>query len=130
MRKPSKCRSCNLNYELSGEAGKHSVVDIGMYCPLCKKVNKWIYHGQHDQLSGDALECKVCHNYILYSDGVGTIEKDEIYFSKNYCLIRDLEKSKSYFSIDDKRIFTFPYIVIFSNPKDLFNKLKTIVVLS
>ena len=110
--------------------GKHSLVDAGLYCPICNYSGKSIFHGEHDSLSGISLECKNCNNYILYGSLIGTIWKDEIYLDNNYCLIRDMEVFKSYFTINEKTVYKFDHIVQFTNSKDLFNKLKAVVLFS
>ena len=122
------CKSCKLGIELGGVAGTHEVENINLYCPMCKNSNNWIYHGEHDSLSGDALECNYCNKYIIYTNGKDTIWKDEIYFDKDYCLIRDMESLKSYFSIGDKLVYIFPNLIDFSESKDILNKLKMVAV--
>jgi len=137
MRKPGKCRSCNLNYELTNKVGRHQIVNADIYCLICKSSGKSAYHGSHEDLSGDSLECNNCHNYILYTIGMGTIWKDEIYLPNNSCLIRDLEESKSHFIFNDVAwdsgkfySIEIPGILQFSSIENLISKLEILSIFS
>lgn len=125
-----KCRSCEINLQLTRDTGHHELVNAGMYCLLCKKLVESLHHGQHDELSGESLECINCNDYIIYYDHNGLIWKDEIYLDKDFLLIRSIEYSKSTILIGDKEVAELPTVIQFTDAKNLFNKLKTIVVLS
>ena len=126
----SKCRSCQIARDQYLPTGKHEIVNAGLYCPLCNCSGKSIFHGEHEKLSGVSLECFYCNNYIIYASLMGTIWKDEIYLDRDYSLIRDMESFQSFVCINDDLIYTLDHIVQFTNPKDLFNKLKTMVLFS
>lgn len=131
MRKPAKCRSCNLNYSLTGKAGKHYIVDAEIFCPLCKVAGKSILHGPDEYLCGDTLECNICHNYILYTDNGGfNIWKDEIYLPEDYCLIRSVENCETILLIKEETAFVVPAIIQFDSGEALLQKLKILVLFS
>lgn len=111
--------------------------------------NKGINHNyihtnidMNDDLVGDALECKSCHNYILYviPDIVpGTNDlflqpwKDEIYLlkdSKEILVMRNFEDNNTYVAIDNKRVTDFNGVLQFNSVEYLFKKLESIIVFS
>jgi len=119
------------------EVTKHELVAPKFVCPLCNKIPKWYSH-LNDECSGDALECKSCHNYILYIS-TGTKEedierwKDEIYIpskSGDILVMRGFEDNTTFISINDKKVITLNQIIQFKSLDDLINKVRTIVVFS
>ena len=120
------CRSCGINFSLTGNRGKHKLVDVGIFCPVCMTASKSIHHSENDDLVGDAYECSGCHNYILYTDGKGDICKDEIYLTDEYFLIRDLEDNTSFFGKDGDKVFSSESIIQFTDVKELFHRLKNL----
>ncbi len=129
MRKPGKCRSCNIAYELTYKTGRHRLVDIGLICLVCNYAGKSLYHGQHEDLHGDTFECNSCNKYILYTDGAGTIWKDEIYFSDKEYLIREIDhqlsdnKSECLYIYNGKTI-RLPMLTEWTSIADLYSKLE------
>jgi len=131
MRKPTKCRSCNINYELTGLTGRHEIIKADKACPLCGVSEKIVLHYGHEGLSGEAIECHSCHNYIRYTNGTPeAIWKDEIYLSPNYLLLRSYEDNTSTYFQNNKIIFETNNIIQFTSLDNLIEKLKTIVVFS
>jgi hypothetical protein len=126
--KYTNCRSCALNYSLTYKDGPHIIVNKKIKCIICGITGQNVSHSNNEDLEGDALECNNCHNYILYYDKENNLWKDEIYLPEDYLLMRTYEDNESWFAINDKSIATFPYIVQFTNPKELFDKLKKLVI--
>lgn len=123
-----KCRSCEIDRSMYvSKLRYHTLLDVGLYCPLCNFSGTSIYHPENNELAGNSIECINCHNYIIY-DSKGTILKDEIYFPNNNCLIRSLENLQSYYLINDKNTITFPHIVQFTDYGTLLFKLKSFMV--
>lgn len=126
-----KCRSCVLAKKYSSEQSKHRLVSADFTCPLCEKKPKWYSH-LNSELVGDALECKLCHNYIIYvtPDGVW---KDEIYLFKEdheVLVMRSFEDTTTYVSLDDEEVTTLQHILQFKSTDDLLSKVQTILVFS
>lgn len=111
-----KCKSCSIiNKELCIENNKHRLIKTNFICPLCNKNTKWYSHINHE-LSGDALECKSCRNYIIYVVEPNKPWKDEIYLSTSKDMVfvmRNFEDNKTFISL-----------------KELLAKIKTIIVFS
>lgn len=133
-----KCRSCDLTNQLIDKPIKHKLISVNFRCPLCNKIPKWYSH-LHEDLSGDSLECKSCHNYILYNSTDAKIEdtkkwKDEIHFfvsGKEFFVMRDYEDSRTYVWVNDSHNpIKLNSILEFKSLEDLINKVKTIVVFS
>ncbi len=133
MAKKQVCRSCELQYRELRRRTDHELVDVGFHCPVCDNSGKCYSH-EDDALWGTALECKRCHNYILYLSPKGEIDKDEIYLPKNLCVTR-------YFSVNDTTIYSLeqPYdktivsinrILQFDSKKSLINKVRTMIMFS
>jgi hypothetical protein len=130
MRKPTKCRSCNISYELTGKTGRHHLVDVSLICLVCGFNGKSVYHGAHEELHGESFECSSCHNYILYSDGNGCIWKDEIFFPNEDFLIRQIDyhlvgrsEACSLFSFN-KKLITLPLLTEWASISELYSKLE------
>lgn len=126
-----KCRSCILAKEFVTEPSKHRLVEADFTCVLCGKKPKWYSH-INDELVGDALECKFCHDYIIYINGDVTW-KDEIYLyrdDKEVLVMRNYEENTTFVSIDNKEVTTLKHILQFKSVEDLLNKIETIVVFS
>jgi|ERR1035437_6070054 hypothetical protein len=126
----SKCRSCSFNYALTGDIGIHQIGDTGLYCPLCHYSGESIFHGEHETLTGNALECNNCNNYIIYFYNGGKIMKDELYFDNDYCLIRYVEDNTSIYFSGSKLLLSFNKILDCYDKDILFDKLKTYVLMS
>ena len=133
MKKNTKCKTCNYNIKVTGTPGKHRVVDTGMFCPVCNKTVKSIFHSEHD---GFSLECRSCHNYILYfsdeeGDGNNLIWKDETYYEDSrYCLIRNLEDHSSALLCDEDKVLELDTIVDIKNVNSLLSRLKKLIIFS
>jgi hypothetical protein len=125
----ASCRSCSLNYGLTMKTGSHELIDVGMFCPLCKFSGQSICHGEHDSLRGTSFECNQCHNYIMYFDN-GLLIKDELYFEKGLGLIRDIEDCVSCLLVYNDLAIVIPGLIDASDPVKLFLKLKTYLVFS
>ena len=129
--KDPKCRSCKFNIEECGLPGFHQVGETGLFCPLCHYAGNSTFHdfeGDITGLSGAAIECNNCHDYIIYSDGIN-IDKDESYIGKDYCLIR-YPNDKSYFLYKKYKSIVLPGILHFESLNDLKEKLDKIVNLT
>ena|SRR5271166_1206826 len=123
-----KCRSCTMDYGNDTHT-RHRLIDAGLLCPLCNYRGKWCSHINED-LWGDSLECKKCHDYILYVSPDNQIWKDEIYLPQDRYLIRHLETNTSSLFVGLKEITTLDYIVQFQTLRQLINRIQTIVVFS
>lgn len=132
MRKPTKCKSCNINYELTGKTGKHQLINCGLVCKVCLSKDKVAFHGGHEGLFGEALECRTCHNYILYTNGsLDAVWKDEIYIpsaSGNIFVMRDYEDSTTFISINSIKVTKLKQIIEFKSMDDLVDKVKMITL--
>lgn len=127
-----KCRSCFLAKEYVMETSKHQLVDPKLICPLCSHKGKWYSH-LNDELSGDALECKGCHNYIFYVIDPPHPWKDEIYIPRDsgeILVMREFEDKTTFISIDNKKVTTLNQILQFQNLDELMGRIKTIVMFS
>lgn len=124
-----KCRSCVTNIELTGDAGEHKLIDMGMYCFVCQRPEISIHHKESKTLCGESLECNSCNNYILYYED-DIITKDEIYLDNDYLLIRNIKYNDSVIFIKDEEIITVPNIIQCNGADKLFAKLKLLVVFS
>lgn len=125
---------------------KHELVEAGYHCPVCNKVTKWYSHVT-DTLVGDSLECKTCHNYIIYVlfdlvPGVDEFEaatpcltkwKDEIYTSwgdKDVSVIRNIEDNVTLVSVDDGAYIKLNHVLEFTSIEQLNKRLESIIVFS
>lgn len=133
MRKKVICRSCELQYKELRRRTQHKLVNVGFYCPLCHYTGKCYSHTD-DALWGDALECKSCHDYILYLSPKREFDKDEIYLPNDLTVIR-------YFSITDTTVFSsrkgydeticsVNRILQFESKENLIQKVRTMITFS
>lgn len=129
MTKKVVCRSCELQYKELRRRTEHFLVDVGFYCPVCDNSGKCYSHTD-DALWGDALECKRCHNYILYLSPKGEFDKDEIYLPKDICISRYLHIGETTIFIGDKTAADLKQIIQFSTKKKLIEKVRTILTFS
>ena len=124
-----KCRSCKLDYNMVYKPRKHKLVDLNLVCPVCNYNGKWASH-LCDELWGDGLECRKCHNYILYVSPENQKWKDEIYLPKDRFLIRDFNDNSSAVYSNHKQIFEVKHLIQFQNYAQLENNIRTMVVFS
>lgn len=130
MRKPTRCRSCNYNYSFVGRTSRHQILKADYLCLVCGKQEKIALH-EGDELSGEAVECHSCHNYIRYTNGSPeAIWKDEIFLPNDFLLIRNYEKKESFIFKNNKEAYSIPKIIEFTNINHLFIKLKTLIIFS
>lgn len=110
---------------------KHRLVAADFVCLLCGKKSKWYSHIT-EGIVGDALECKLCHDYIIYINSDKTW-KDEIYLYRDeqeVLVMRDYEDNTTYISVNNKEVVTLKHILQFSSVEKLLDKVETIIVFS
>lgn len=122
----SNCRSCQINLELVLKKGKHVIKNLNMFCPLCKKLVDCLCHEDNIGLLGASLECLNCNDYIIYTYKKN-IWKDEIYFTNNLFLIRDIDDKTSSFYDNNKLLLDLNYLVDLTSTKDIKLKLKRLL---
>ncbi len=122
------CRSCKMDYSLVG-GRRHRLIDVGLQCPLCYYNGKWCSH-INDDLWGDGIECRKCHNYILYVSPENQIWKDEIYLQGEVYLIRHIDTNTSALYIGNKTIVEMDHIIQFQDLAQLERRIKTMMVFS
>jgi len=132
MKNKVPCRCCQLDNELLARydetTNHHTLVDIGLYCPVCNFSGISSLHIE-EELLGEAWGCINCNNYILYTDK-NQIWKDEIYLTDGYSLIRNLEENESTIGNGYTKIVCIQSIITFNSIEALQNKLKTLVLFS
>lgn len=136
-----KCRSCKMMKDMGADQLKHELVAPPYKCVICNKQTKWYSH-LCDDLMGDSLECKSCHNFIIYAlpdidpkteEHYYNIWKDEIYlsqFSKEILVLRSYEDNTTFISINDIKVTALNHIIQFESLIQLYKKLESIVVFS
>jgi hypothetical protein len=135
MASKKTCRSCQMIADdllVTKKRRRHKLIDTGIECPLCHSQGKFSSHID-EELVGDALECRRCHNYIFYVLPDGTIWKDEIFIpnEKGHSLfIRDLQTNETYVFVNEQEILTLDHILQFTDVKQLTNRMKTFIVFS
>ncbi len=130
MSKRKICRSCKMNQNMVVEPAKHHLVSPGIHCPLCNHHLGKFYSHIDDDLWGDALECKKCHNYILYLSPYGEKWKEESYLPNDTCVIRHFENNETYISVKNKDAAKVKHLITFNSLDDLMKKVRTIITFS
>ncbi len=132
MKNKVSCRACQIENDLLARYDRthnqHELVDVGIYCLVCKFSGAFSLHIEKDLL-GESWCCTNCNNYILYTDK-NQIWKDEIYFPDEISLIRNLEENESTIGSSYKEIVTINSMVSFDSIEALQKKLKTLVLFS
>lgn len=138
-----KCRTCKFSKENYIEVRKHILCTTSFKCVLCNKPTKWYSHMDDDSgLMGDALECKSCHNFIIYAmpdinpeteEHYLKVWKDEIYISrksKEVLVLRNYEDNHTVIYIDNINLTDIEGILQFDSPIHLLKRVESIVVFS
>jgi|WetSurMetagenome_2_1015567.scaffolds.fasta_scaffold435581_2 hypothetical protein len=138
-----KCRTCRFSKENYLEAKKHILCTTDFKCVLCSKPTKWYSHYDDDSgLVGDALECKSCHNFIIYvipdinpetEEHYLKVWKDETYLfrkSKDVLVLRSYEDNTTAIIIDDVQKIFIEGILHFDSSEHLMKRIESIIVFS
>ena len=124
---------CKLAYQ---DAGTHEDVTVNRICPLCNSNSKrWCFHGESEDSAGSTLECRDCHNYILYYFSCkyfddlekSDLDKEEFYVDK-FSIIKE---ENSFIILSDSTAWNDHIVTIpsfsFNNQDHLLKKLKTYI---
>lgn len=138
-----KCRTCQFSKDNFFKSTKHVLCKTDFTCAFCNKPTKWYSHFDDDtDLVGDALECKSCHNFIVYAiPDIGPdpkilipkVWKDEIYLSRNskeILVLRSYEDNQTVIQIDNTLVTNIEGILHFNSPEHLLKRVDSIIVYS
>lgn len=113
---------------------KHVLIKTDFICIVCNKPSKWYSHW--GGWLGDALDCKSCHNYIVYLNSkneLPLIWKDEIYLSKNnreVAFLRSYIENKTQIYINENKLTDLNHILKFDSAEHLLKRIESIIVFS